>query len=227
MKKTILSRFSALVEGVSTIGITGDISKPIDLPASWIKGNDEISNLKDNINSMLGKIKKTETKLLKQRNVFQHLLLYTPAVILTVDEQVKITMVNEAFCKLFNIREAEAIGKNLSDFIPTEEILEAQRRINESIGAVVAMERRFKVGKVDMTFETTIITISPKGFLLIGRDITKEREEQEKLYLNDRLASIGEMAAGIAHELNNPLTGIVMLSQLLLQTDFPPKLKRI
>jgi C4-dicarboxylate-specific signal transduction histidine kinase len=35
---------------------------------------------------------------------------------------------------------------------------------------------------------------------------------QEGLYLTDRLASSGEMAAGIAHELNNPLTGVVALS---------------
>jgi signal transduction histidine kinase len=74
--------------------------------------------------------------------------------------------------------------------------------------------------------DTTIITVNHNEYLLIGRDITLEREEQEKLYLNDRLASVGEMAAGLAHELNNPLTGIVMLSQLLMQTDFPPEVKK-
>ena len=47
----------------------------------------------------------------------------------------------------------------------------------------------------------------------------KERERQERLYLTDRLASVGEMAAGIAHELNNPLTGVVGLSQLLLDEE--------
>lgn len=48
---------------------------------------------------------------------------------------------------------------------------------------------------------------------------------QERLYLTDRLASVGEMAAGIAHELNNPLTGVVALSQLILESDVPPELK--
>jgi signal transduction histidine kinase len=42
---------------------------------------------------------------------------------------------------------------------------------------------------------------------------------QEKLAQTDRLASLGEMAAGIAHELNNPLTGVVAMSELLLESE--------
>jgi signal transduction histidine kinase len=57
------------------------------------------------------------------------------------------------------------------------------------------------------------------------RDITEERALQERLYLTDRLASVGEMAAGIAHELNNPLTGVVALSQLLLESGVPDDIK--
>ncbi len=44
-----------------------------------------------------------------------------------------------------------------------------------------------------------------------------EKRLQEELYLSSRLASIGELAAGVVHELNNPLTGIVGFSQLLLR----------
>jgi C4-dicarboxylate-specific signal transduction histidine kinase len=51
--------------------------------------------------------------------------------------------------------------------------------------------------------------------LITVNDITDDRERQERLYLTDRLASVGEMAAGIAHELNNPLTGIIGLAELL------------
>jgi PAS domain S-box-containing protein len=226
MKKTILTRFDALAEGVSVIGHTGDVSKTIALPAPILEKKDEITDLADDINRMLGKIEETEFTLHHQQHLFERLLLYTPAVILVVDGQENITMANKAFCANFNISESEAIGKHLSNFIPFEDIVTLGDKISEVEGSVVVVERRFKIGENERTFELTIITMSAAEYLVIGRDVTGEREEQEKLYLNDRLASVGEMAAGIAHELNNPLTGIVMLSQLLMQTDFPEDVKK-
>jgi len=48
---------------------------------------------------------------------------------------------------------------------------------------------------------------------------------EEQLIVADRLASIGELSAGIAHELNNPLTGVIGLSQLLTERDLPDDIK--
>jgi len=57
------------------------------------------------------------------------------------------------------------------------------------------------------------------------RDITERKRTEEQLTVTDRLASIGELAAGIAHELNNPLTSIIGFSQLLLDKDVPADIK--
>jgi PAS domain S-box-containing protein len=64
------------------------------------------------------------------------------------------------------------------------------------------------------------------------QDISKikeaeEREKQMQLELQgaNRLASIGEMASGLAHEINNPLTGIIGFSQLLIEKDIPADIK--
>ncbi|MBA7686730.1 Sensor protein ZraS [subsurface metagenome] len=48
---------------------------------------------------------------------------------------------------------------------------------------------------------------------------------EEQLIVTDRLASIGELASGIAHELNNPLTGVIGFAQLLLDRDVPDDVK--
>jgi two-component system NtrC family sensor kinase len=63
------------------------------------------------------------------------------------------------------------------------------------------------------------------GFSGVGRDITERMKMEQQLMLTDRLASIGQLAAGIAHELNNPLTSVIGFSDLLLERDLPADVK--
>ena len=67
----------------------------------------------------------------------------------------------------------------------------------------------------------------------VFRDITErkraeleKKELEQKAQLSDRLASIGEMASGIAHEINNPLTGVIGFSQLLMEKDVPEDIRK-
>ena len=49
------------------------------------------------------------------------------------------------------------------------------------------------------------------------RDITERKRLEDQLIHNERLSTIGEMAAGVAHEINNPIGVISMFAQLLLE----------
>jgi PAS domain S-box-containing protein len=55
-----------------------------------------------------------------------------------------------------------------------------------------------------------------KGVLLLARNVTRERELQDRLAQSDKLKAMGEMVSGVAHELNNPLSGILGYAQLFL-----------
>ncbi len=60
----------------------------------------------------------------------------------------------------------------------------------------------------------------------IVQDITERKKMEEQLLTNDRLASIGELVSGVAHELNNPLTGIIGFADLLAgRKDLPDDVK--
>ena len=73
----------------------------------------------------------------------------------------------------------------------------------------------------------------PMGILGVMRDISErkkaeeeKKEMEQRAQLASRLASVGELSAGIAHEINNPLTGVIGYSELLMQEDVPEHIKR-
>jgi len=63
------------------------------------------------------------------------------------------------------------------------------------------------------------------GSVHIVRDMSERKRMEEQLVMTDRLASIGELASGIAHELNNPLTSVIGFSQLLMEGNIPDNIK--
>ena len=79
-----------------------------------------------------------------------------------------------------------------------------------------------------MWVEITTTPIKQRGkVVVIGfvRDITERKRMEEQLIIADRLASVGELASGIAHELNNPLTGVIGFTQMVLDKDIPDDIK--
>jgi two-component system cell cycle sensor histidine kinase/response regulator CckA len=59
--------------------------------------------------------------------------------------------------------------------------------------------------------------VQSEGWVLVIRDVTQERETQRRVYLQERLAAVGQMAAGIAHDFNNILVPVTLYSEMLLE----------
>ncbi len=127
----------------------------------------------------------------------------------------------------------ELLGKTLFEFIPQRYHSEVRTIMQQGLieGAISVMENiLIRPDGTEFPGEISVsilknATGDPTGFITVIRDITEQRKMEEQLIITDRLASIGELAAGIAHELNNPLTGVIGLSQLLAERDLPEDVK--
>jgi signal transduction histidine kinase len=164
--------------------------------------------------------KKTETELRLQKDLIERILSASPNAEVVIGEDGKIIMANRTFCGWFGSKTRLEL---ISDVIPVQELADAvlESRLNEHLKNEV--EFRLSVGGGERRiFVCRILPMLKTEMLLIISDITEERDRLERLQLSERLVSVGEMASGVAHELNNPLTSVIALSQLLLKTDLSP-----
>jgi two-component system, NtrC family, sensor kinase len=168
---------------------------------------------------------KAENRLQNQNKLIERILSTTPDAVLVISKDSSVKLCNRAFCDIFDIKQNEIVGTPISKILPSEELLQKVSKVASRNTSQIKYNFSYMSNDKHRLFIVNILPMEEGEVLLILNDATDERERQDKLYLTDRLASIGEMASGIAHELNNPLTGVVGLSQLLMEDDVPSNIK--
>ncbi len=157
---------------------------------------------------------------------FSNVIHYTINPIQITDANGMMVYVNPAFEKASGYKKAELIGKNPKILRSGKHDTEFWKEVWSQI-----LSGRMWVGKLenqrkDGTQFHTELVISPivdesgtvAGFLGAHRDITEQKMLEQQLVRSQRMESIGTLAAGIAHEVGNPLTAISSLVQVLQRT---------
>jgi PAS domain S-box-containing protein len=162
----------------------------------------------------------------QQKELIERIIESTPNAVLVVDRNGNIVLNNRTFCDYFALKTQNLVGEQLREIIPAKSVLKAVATVLERKQSHSKIEFSHQINEHNNILNIDIISMSDDQVLIILNDITEDRERQERLYLTDRLASVGEMASGIAHELNNPPTGVIGMSQLLVNEEgLPEELK--
>ncbi len=195
-----------------------------------------ITAIRDNQGTLTGFVKVTRdiTDRKKSEKMFRNLLELAPDAILLVDPAGKITLVNSRTEIIFGYDRAELLGQKIEMLIP-ERFRAAHPRHRGGFFASPKLRpmgsglELFGLRKNGIEFPLEI-SLGPletaEGMMVstIIRDVTEEKQIRKQANLNDKLATIGTLAAGVAHEINNPL-GYVLGNLEMLNDLFENNLK--
>jgi len=206
-QKQMFSMLNQKFSGLWNESILKD-SKPIDTPEN---------NFSDNYSSLL---------LNKVYNFYKSLIQNLNSGLITSDLNGEITFVNTTAATMLSYEREELLGKNIKDiFAKDKESQDCQR-------AVFLPQKRINDKEVNFILKNGTVMVvglssSPihdennnfDGIILLFRDLTEIRHLKVQVERMERLALLGELSAGIAHEIRNPLAGIRAAAQLLQESN--------
>ena len=152
---------------------------------------------------------------------YERLVESAEDAICTLDEEGHLTSANRALERVLGLARDQVLGKPFADLLGPSERTDKWRVFAATLsGKHQRSEVRFASdsGRVRMA---TVVTAPlyedgrVSGVLAIFRDVTEERALMEKVVRSEKLAALGELVGGVAHEVNSPLTSILAFGQLL------------
>jgi PAS domain S-box-containing protein len=191
------------------------------------KGTSQVGFVVDTFHELVTKLKDKERELevLRQKaedraitieGYNENILQSVPSGVMSFDEELRITKVNLSAEKILEIKRESVLGKYLAEVLgePITTIINDKKLIERGeMSYVTPSGRRIWLG----------LTLSPLkdregtaiGQILIFTDLTHLKALEAQMELRSRLSSLGEISAGIAHELRNPMAVIAGYTQLL------------
>lgn len=176
------------------------------------------------------RLDRSEESLIILQNLHENILQSLTSGVVTLDLEEKIISINRWALNIFEIENQEnAIGKDFKEFVNDLHISEMVDKRRNQINFYTPGGRQLILGLAASLLKDD--ENNTVGYTVIFQDLTEIRKLEEKLHSSEKMALLGQLAGGLAHELRNPLSAISgaveILSSEAEQSEISHRLSRV
>jgi PAS domain S-box-containing protein len=176
--------------------------------------------------------KLAEDALRRSSDEMQHILAGLPGAILIVNENLLVTYANALAFQHFGSTPSPLVGSLIFNALPltSGEWAEAKATVDAPIleRASLLRDREFNRGQRVYRYRPFPVSLPGHDRPSIGLviwDMTDQRQLEEQLIQAEKLATLGTLISGMAHEINNPMQGILGLAELIREEENPERIR--
>ncbi|MBI4685587.1 MAG: PAS domain S-box protein [Nitrospirae bacterium] len=170
-------------------------------------------------------VEKKAAEFIKSEQRYKLLVENAEDIIFTVDREGNILSINKSGAKFFNREVEDLNGRSLGEICFNEDSAFIQFKAIEEVSNTTESKQityPVNIGADEYWISTNFNALLDEGgnvFAVLGiaRDVTERKKREEQMYHTEKLASLGTLAAGVAHEINNPLAIILGFTDMLLE----------
>jgi PAS domain S-box-containing protein len=199
------------------LGTTADLKEGNFDAKLVVNTRDELAEISENINSLGEMLASYEEELSQNKEFEESVHESIREGMIIIDNQGIVQSINTAMANLLKTSKEEYRNKFFFKLPPFKDLAEGFWELLQEEGSIVRNEFKYR----DEVLSLKIYPLKSRdedldGAVIIAENITKKLNLEKQLLLNDKLASIGRFTAGIAHEINNPLSSITNFVETML-----------
>ncbi|MFQ6008801.1 MAG: PAS domain-containing sensor histidine kinase, partial [Candidatus Zixiibacteriota bacterium] len=222
IRKQVISRV-AYLESLARRVVNNELDLDIKL-----SGTDELASLARSFNNMKGSLRLSIQEIERHRNYLTNLLNNLIDAILIIDDSNKVVFANKSLTTVLgpvfqSCQPGDKVDQllQLSDQLtPIKKLIQQVRQQKEAAKGVVRLQLKSGTEKY-LEVHVGHLVLPPQRkpeIIIVFRDITTVISFEKQMYQSEKLATLGRLAAGLAHEINNPMASILTCAEGLLKS---------